>query len=300
MTETLTFEPATKKRRKARVAIDGPSGSGKTYTALLTAHQLGDRIGVIDTERESASLYSDRFPFQTLPLYTFEPERLVKAVAAASAAAFDVLLIDSLSPFWEGIGGTLEQVDNAAKRAYGGNSFGGWKEATPMQRRMVDAILAYPGHVIVTMRTKTEWVLDENERGRKVPRRVGMKAVQRDGIEYEFDVVGDMDLDHTMAISKTRCFNLADAVIRKPDETFGKTIRAWLEDGAAPAADSNTYRDRALDKDITVEDLRLLHAEVKRAGLLGAAVINGVGDETDLGALIIARAAEQKPAEVPA
>jgi hypothetical protein len=297
VTEALTFEPATKKRRKARIALDGPSGSGKTYTALLTAAQLGGRTGLIDSERDSASLYSDRFPFQTLPLYTFEPERLVKAIAAATAAAFDVLVIDSLSPFWEGIGGTLEQVDNAAKRSYGGNSFGGWKEATPMQRRMVDAILAYPGHVIVTMRTKTEWVLDENERGKKVPRRVGMKAVQRDGIEYEFDVVGDMDLDHTLIVSKTRCFDLADAILRKPDEAFGKTIREWLEDGSEPAPDANAYRDRALGKDITVEELRALHAEVKRAGLLGAAVIDGTGDESDLGALIIARAKEQQPTE---
>jgi len=295
----FTFTPANKRRRKARIAIDGPAGSGKTWTALLTAAQLGDRIACIDTERESASLYSPPFTFDACAFHTYEPERLIKAVAAAGAGGYDVLVIDSLSHFWAGTGGTLEQVDNFARRNAGGNQFGGWKDATPLQLRMMDAILGFPGHVVCTMRTKTEWVLEKNERGAMAPRRIGMKAVQRDGVEYEFDVVGDIDLDHTMVVSKTRCSDLTDAIIRKPDESFGKTVRAWLEDGAPAAPDANTYRDRALDKNATMEDFRALHAEVKKAGLLGAAVIDDVGDETALGEMIVARGSALAAHAVP-
>ncbi|HZE34069.1 MAG TPA: ATP-binding protein, partial [Actinoallomurus sp.] len=184
----FTFAPATKEAAKARIALAGPSGSGKTYTALVTARALaaGGKVAVIDTERESASLYADEFTFDTLNMHAYDPRDLVKALGAAGAAGYAVVIVDSLSHFWMGSGGMLEQVDHAAKRSYGGNSFGGWKEARPMERQMIDALLGYPGHVIVTMRTKTEWVVQENERGRKEPKKIGTKPEQRDGIEYEF------------------------------------------------------------------------------------------------------------------
>lgn len=286
----FTFTPATKEAAKARIAFAGPSGSGKTYTALVTARALADggRIAVIDTERESASLYADEFTFDTLNMHTYDPRDLVGALGAAGAAGYAVIVVDSLSHFWMGQGGMLEQVDNAAKRSYGGNSFGGWKEARPMERAMIDALLAYPGHVIVTMRTKTEWVVQENERGRKEPKKIGTKPEQRDGIEYEFTIVGDLDLEHTLVISKSRARPLADAVIKNPDEKFGETILDWLGNGK-PMPTALDYRDAALEPAVTVEELRELHRTVSRRGLLNAAVVDDTGETVTLGAFIKAR-----------
>src|SRR6185503_5236299 len=227
----LQFAPATKRQAKARIALEGPAGSGKTYTALRLATGLGARIALLDTEHGSASKYADLFTFDTLALTAYDPKTLIEALAAGGAGGYEVFIVDSLSHFWMGIDGMLEQVDRAAKRSAGGNSFGGWKEVTPIERRMVDAMLAYPGHLIVTMRTKTEWVIEENDRGKKVPRKIGMKAVQRDGIEYEFDIVGDLDQENNLVVSKSRCASLSGAVIRQPDEELGRTIRAWLDDG---------------------------------------------------------------------
>jgi hypothetical protein len=297
---TFTFTPATKEASKARIAFAGPSGSGKTYTALITARALaaGGKVAVIDTERESASLYADEFAFDTLNMHTYDPRDLVGALAAAGAAGYAVVVVDSLSHFWMGQGGMLEQVDHAAKRSYGGNSFGGWKEARPMERQMVDALLAYPGHVIVTMRTKSEWVVQENDRGRKEPKKIGTKPEQRDGIEYEFTIVGDMDLEHTLIVSKSRAKPLADSVIRNPDEKFGEAVLEWLGNGKA-MPDALEYRDAALDKAATYEDMRTLHTTVKGRGLLNAAVVDGTGETVTLGALIIARGNELK-VEVPA
>jgi hypothetical protein len=122
-----------------------------------------------------------------------------------------------------------------------GNSFAAWRDVTPHHNRMVEAILSYPGHVVVTMRSKMEYVLEEGPGGKKVPRKVGMAPVQRDGLEYEFTVVGDMDTDHNLIVTKSRCSSLADKVINRPGADMAKTLVAWLNDGApAPQSEPAT------------------------------------------------------------
>jgi len=229
------FQKATKNKIKARVAITGPSGSGKTYTALIAATALsaGGKIAVIDTERGSASLYSDKFDFDVLELDEFSPATYTKAIEAAQDAGYDVIVIDSLSHAWEGEGGAIDMVDDAAARSRTGNSYTAWREVTPIHRRMVDAILQSKSHVIATMRSKTEYVLETDSKGRQVPRKVGMAPIQRSGMEYEFTVVCDMDLDHKIVVSKSRFEPLQDAVETKPTEKFFRPFVEWLEKGDA-------------------------------------------------------------------
>lgn len=294
----LSFAPASRKQAKARIALEGPTGSGKTLTALITARVLGNRVAVIDTEHKTASKYApvdtdrprpDEFVFDALNLDRYDPKVLIDALATAAASGYDVVVIDSLSHFWMGADGMLEQVDRAAKRSAGGNSFGGWKEVTPIERRMIEAILAFPGHVIATMRQRTEWVIEENEKGKKVPRKIGLKAVQREGIEYEFDIVGDMDNENTLVVSKSRCRPLSGAVISKPDEEFGRTILAWLTEGVESGPSPIQLRDEALDKNATRDDLLALYQRAQKLGLLGAAVVDRSGDAATLGELITAQ-----------
>lgn len=153
---------------------------------------------------------------------------------------------------------------------------------------MIEAILAYPGHVIGTMRQRSEWVIEENERGKKVPRKIGMKAVQRDGIEFEFDIVGDMDNENELVISKSRCKALSGAVIRKPDSEFGRTVLAWLTDGVASGPTAMQLRDEALAPGATYEDLRALYERAQKLALLGAAVPDRDGNASTLADLISA------------
>jgi hypothetical protein len=284
---TLSFSPASKEQAKARIALTGPTGSGKTYTALVVAGELGKRVAVIDTERGSASKYADEFTFDTLQLTRFEPSALVDALAVAAHAGYDALVVDSFSHFWSGTGGMLEQVDHAAKRAGGGgNSFAGWKEARPMERAMIDALLAYPGHVIVTMRTKTEYVVDSDERGRKVPRKVGLKPDQRDGIEYEFDIVGDLDQENTLVVSKSRAKSLSGMVIHSPDARFAELVLDWLNAGR-PAPTVADYVAAASDPVASYDQLRNLYEEVARRHLLEAAVLDADGRSITLAKLIV-------------
>ncbi|MFH8624477.1 ATP-binding protein [Streptomyces vietnamensis] len=290
---TFTFVPATKEQAKARIALTGPTGSGKTYTALVIGTALGERIALVDTEHGSASKYADEFDFDTLQLTTFEPPALVDALAVAAHDGYDVVIVDSLSHFWSGAGGMLEQVDNAAKRTGAGNSFAGWREARPLERAMIDALLAYPGHLIVTMRTKTEYVVETDDRGRKVPRKVGLKPEQREGIEYEFDVVGDLDHENTLVISKSRAKPLSGLVIRRPGVEFADAVLDWLNAGK-PTPSASDYLATALDPNTTYEDFHLLYEEVRRHNLLAAAVLDPGGASTTLGEIIVRRGTAAK------
>lgn len=227
------FVKATKTQARLRLALIGPSGSGKTFSALSIASGLapGGRIALLDTERASASKYAGEFSFDTAELETFHPAKYVEAIQQAEKAGYEVLIIDSLSHAWMGKDGALEQVDKVAARSRTGNSFGAWREVTPMHHALVDAILRSRCHVIATMRAKTEWVLETNDKGKQTPRKVGLAPVQRDGLEYEFDVVGDLDAT-TLCITKTRCRALHQAVLKEPGAPLGEQLRAWLTDGA--------------------------------------------------------------------
>lgn len=286
----FVFRPATREQIKARIAVQGVSGSGKTWTSLAIANGLaeGARFAVIDTERGAASKYVGvrGIQFDVCPMSKYDPRDLVRALAAAAQAGYSTVLIDSLTHFWKGTDGTLDQVEKA-KGKYGNNSFAGWKDGTPLQNEMIDALLTYPGHVIATMRAKTEWVLQDGPRG-KEPVAMGMAAEQRKGVEYEFDVVAAMDISNTLRVLKSRCPELHNQVIEQPDGgAVAKQLLAWLNDGAE-TVDPATYIDRANAEDATYEGLLALHREVEARGLLATPTLHN-GEPSSLGDLIKAR-----------
>lgn len=297
---TIAFVPATRAATKARIALTGPSGAGKTYTGLTISCRLAQTeqgtLAVIDTERGKSQMYLgiNGWAFDILTPQSFSPASLTEALGIAAGAGYPVVLIDSWSHYWSGIDGMLEQVD---RRAKGGNNFSGWKEVRPDERRMIDAIVSYPGHVVVTLRVKTEYVIEDNERGKKVPRKVGLKPEQREGMEYEFDVIGDLDLDNTLTVSKTRIPMLHGAVMVKPGPEIADTIADWLGDGEQIAGPL-TYRSEALSPDVTYESLRQLHERVKAAGLLHAPIVDEHGTPTVLGDLVVARGKSLAPKAV--
>jgi len=230
------FKKATKAQAKLRAAVFGPSGAGKTFTSLRVATGLagdGGRIAVIDTERGSASKYADRFAFDVLELEDQSIDGYVAAIREAGAAGYTVLVIDSLSHGWQTL---LEEIEKLAKAKYRGNTWSAWSEGTPLQRRLVQAILAYPGHVLATMRSKTEWTTVDDGRGKKSPQRVGLAPEQGKGVEYEFDLLVEISTEHIANVIKDRTGKFQDKLLEKPGEQFGRELAAWLADGdPAPA-----------------------------------------------------------------
>lgn len=220
------FKKAEKIQTKIRIAIAGPSGSGKTYSSLLVARGLTDsweKIGIIDTERGSSQLYADLGPFLVNVLEPpFTPACYIQAIKAAEDAGLEVLILDSLSHAWAGEGGILDIHGQSADKTK--NSFTAWREVTPLHNRLVDTILQSRCHVIATLRTKTEYVIDEN--GKKI-RKVGLQPIQRDGLEYEFTIFGDLSPNHLLNISKDRTGLFQDQSM-VPDEKMGQKIKNYF------------------------------------------------------------------------
>lgn len=232
----MKFEKATRKKAKLRLALTGPSGSGKTYSALLVAKGIGGKVAFIDTEKGSASLYSDIADFDVLELDPpFSPERFIEAIKSAEDAGYETLILDSITHEWGGVGGCLELVDKIAKAKYRGNSWSAWSEINPRHRLFLDAILRSPMHIIATMRSKTETAQVE-ENGRKKVAKLGMKSEQRDGVEYEFTTVLDIahETHHAIASKdRTKLFSNSDPVVIT--ESTGKMLLDWLESGVNPS-----------------------------------------------------------------
>ena len=246
----MQIRKAKRTNANLRIALIGPSGSGKTYTSLRLAHELaeGKPVLLIDSERGSGELYAPEFPeYSTIQLGEddgdYSPENYVKALQAAKDNGFGVVIIDSLSHAWIGRGGALDMAAEAEKRQRIKNSYTAWREVTPAHNAMVQAILDYPGHIIATMRAKTKYELTKGEDGKNKVEKLGMEAEQRNGLEYEFTVVGDMDMQNNFITSKTRISALAERVF-KHAEGVAKEIRKWMA----------TVEPSEIKKPVSIED----------------------------------------------
>ena len=230
------FQKATKTQSRLRLALSGASGSGKTYSALSIASHLGQSIALIDTERGSASKYADIFNFDVCDLKEFHPGKYVEAIKAADAAGYDVIIIDSLSHAW------FAELDMA------GGNFSNWAKIKPLERALIDAMLSSSAHVIGTMRSKTEWIMTTttNKSGKEtlMPTKVGTAPMQAAGIEYEFDLAGELNLDHLLNISKSRCPGLSNTTHLNPGRELAELLMMWLTDGVEMPESGSSKRDR--------------------------------------------------------
>lgn len=284
-------EQAVRQHEVGKIALLGPTGAGKTFTGLSLATELqGDRsILCIDTERKTARKYAhdrrcggpDRcrdqghFTFAHLPWDPpFDPAELAKVLREEYAHdRRGVIMIDSLTHFWRGEGGTLDVVDVKKKQNQGGNEFAAWKFGDQVQSDMVEALLACPCHLIVTMRVKMAYGTEErtrNGRTSTVPVKLGLQPIQRDALEYEFDVIGDMPLSHELVISKSRCSAIADKVYLPGHEReMARALGDWLEGGEAEydvraTVGETEARDRVADAltAMTVQPRKMLLADI--------------------------------------
>lgn len=241
------FKKAVKFDAKGRIALIGPAGSGKSMTALRAARLLAGpdgRVAAIDSEHGSLSKYAVSpgeqpdnlftFDFDVNEFDTFSLNNWMAAHDAAEAAGYSVFITDSLSHFWMGPGGALEFVDAALNSAKRRSSSGraddmvGWKEFRPHERAMVDRMIASKMHIICTMRTKTEYQMVEKN-GRSVRQKVGLAPVQREGLDYEFDLVCTLDDENSLFTDKTRCPYYGGKVIQKPAGKDFEPFRDWLK-----------------------------------------------------------------------
>lgn len=243
----MQIRKAERRKAKLRLGIAAPSGAGKTYSALLMAFGIGGKIGLIDTEHGSGDLYAHLGDYDVISIEApYTVDKYIKAIRAFEQAEYSVIIIDSLSHAWAGDGGLLDKQGKMADR--GTNSFAAWRTITPEHNNLVDAMLRSPAHIIATMRAKQEYVLETNDKGKQQPKKVGMAPVQREGMEYEFTVMLDVDMHHIASASKDRT-SLFDGRFFKIGKETGQELLQWLETGVAtlpPAEPAEaTPQDRA-------------------------------------------------------
>lgn len=236
----MELKIAKRRQAKIKMALQGPSGSGKTMGALLIAYGLckdWTKIAVIDTENYSASLYAQLGSYFVVNIGSpFSPEEFIKAIQVCEQAKIEVIIIDSISHEWDGAGGILDIHSNMT-----GNSFTAWGKLTPRHNAFVQAMLQSPAHIIATVRSKQDYVLNERN-GKQVPEKVGLKSVTRDGMDYEFTIVLDLDIKHNATASKDRTGLFMDKPEFKITEESGKHILHWCRQGEVIPIDEQFLR----------------------------------------------------------
>lgn len=246
----MKLQVASKKQVKLRLGLSAVSGAGKTYSALLIAYGITNdwsKIAVVDTENDSASLYSDLGQYNVLPLQSpYTPERYIEAIKACEDAGMEVIIIDSITHEWEGKGGILE-IHNQMT----GNSFTNWASLTPRHQKFIDAILSSKCHVITTVRRKQDYEMSKDSNGKVKVEKAGLKEITREGFEYELTLNLELDVKHNATASKDRTGLFIDKPQFVPTIETGRVIKQWCESGVDPS----TLAINILKASATLEEL---------------------------------------------
>lgn len=251
----MKLQKATRHQVKLRIGLSGPSGYGKSYSALLLAYgmtQDWSKIAIIDTENNSASLYSHLGDFNVLTLdEPFSPERYIKAIKVCEEANMEVIIIDSISHEWQSKGGCLEIHEQL------GGRFQDWAKVTPRHNAFIDAIILSKCHIITTSRRKVDYSIDKDSDGKTKVSKLGMKEVTREGYEYELTVNFEFLNDkHLVSASKDR----TELFSGKPEfiinSATGKRLMDWCNQGI-----SLEEIKHEINSCTTEENLKLLYTQ---------------------------------------
>lgn len=225
MTKQFQLRKAERAKAKLRVGLAGPSGSGKTYSALLMAHGMcGDwsKIVVLDTERQSADLYSGMGEYNVITLEApFDPQQYIDAIKFAESQGMEVIIVDSITHEWSEAKNMVDKL---------GGRFQDWAKVTPIHERFIDAIVSSKAHIITTVRSKTDYAMT-TEGGKTKVQKVGLKAETRDGFEYELTVSFDLNINHLAETSKDRTGMFMDADPFVISAETGKQLAEWAGSG---------------------------------------------------------------------
>ncbi|MAB47220.1 MAG: AAA family ATPase [Flavobacteriaceae bacterium] len=251
----MKLKQANREQVKLRIGISGASGFGKTYSALQLALGITNdysKVAVIDTENESASLYSHLGNYNVLNLNPpYSPERYIEAIETCEKSNMEVIIIDSITHEWNGKGGCLEIHEKL------GGKFQNWAQVSPRHQAFIDKILQSKCHVITTTRRKVDYSMDTEMGGKTKVVKHGTKEITREGYEYELTVNFELiNENHLAKASKDRTglfMNKPEFVINK---STGKKLMTWCNNGK----DVSQAR-KEISECKTIEGLRHIYAK---------------------------------------
>jgi len=228
----MELHKAKRHQVKLRLGLSGASGFGKTYSALLLAFGITNdwtKIAIIDTENNSASLYSHLGEYNVLALTEpYQPERYIKAIETCESAGMEVIIIDSITHEWNGAGGCLEIHEK-----FGGR-FQDWSKVSPRHSSFIDKILQSKCHIITTVRRKTDYSMDADMNGKTKVVKHGTKEETRSGFEYEltvnFELINDKHLANASKDRTGLFMNKPEFII---NSATGKKLVEWCNEGVS-------------------------------------------------------------------
>lgn len=209
------FKKVQKVVKPVKILIYGATASGKTYGALDMAAgivmakrkcELKDawkHIVLEDTEYGRGALYSKKGDYcyeqMNAPFTLQKLNNFINNVNLDDD--IDVAILDSYTHFYSKKGGLLDQ--KLEKDKLGGNSYTNWNGLTQEFNDSLDTLLASPKVIICTCRAKSDTVLVDNGSGKVAPKTYGLKPDTRDGLDFEFDLVINVDKDtHNILLDK--------------------------------------------------------------------------------------------------
>jgi len=251
----MKLQQAKRHQVKLRLGMSGASGFGKTYSALLLGHGITNdwtKIAIIDTENNSASLYSHLGDYNVLSLNEpYTPERYIEAIKTCEKASMEVIIVDSITHEWQGKGGCLQIHEQL------GGRFQDWAKVSPRHQAFIDAILQSSCHVITTVRSKIDYSLDTSSNGRTKVVKHGTKEITREGYEYEltvnFELVNDK---HLAKASKDRTGLFMDKPEFVINQATGRKLMQWCNLGL-----SFEQAKKEIESCNSIEGLRQLYSK---------------------------------------
>ena len=246
----MMFQKTVAQRQKVKLmlALAGPSGSGKTYSALQLAYGMTKdwkKIALTDTENKSALYYAgadktgewQHIDFPSTLKAGYHPNNWIELISFVERdPTIEVLILDSISHEWQGTGGCLQLVE-LYSRDEKGNTFAPWKKVTPLHNAFIDKMRNSRLHIIATMRSTPEYAIEKNEKGKNVPKKIGLKPTQREGTDFEFGIIFDIDADdHYAKASKDRTGIFANRPAFLITPEIGDELTTWSNSGIDPAS----------------------------------------------------------------
>lgn len=240
----MSFEikQATRQSVKPLCGLYSESGAGKTYSALMLARGLvgpSGKVLLADTESGRGSLYADILPggYNTVEIREpFSPSRCIEVIQLAEKNC-DVLILDSASHFWEGIGSVCDMAAEIEGRT-GKTGLHVWREPKLQHQKMMLKLLQASIPIIVCLRAKYK-TRQTKENGKTVIVKDDViSPIQSEDFVFELTCHGFITSDHAFHPTKIShpalgaCFPNG-----KPIEIrHGELLRAWCEGGSKQAA----------------------------------------------------------------
>lgn len=269
-------QKAVREKIYTKIALMSPSGGGKTYSSLVLAtgmakeleRQTGKKAKILmaNTEQARGRYYANEFDYDIIDLTPpYNPELFVEAINFAVSSGYDILIMDSTSPEWEGQGGCLELQQKA------GGTYQAWKNVTPRHDAFINALASSPIHIIATMRGKDQYELDVDDKGKKSVKKLGVGGKQRDGFEYEFTCTFLVDLkSHVADPQKDNTHIFENATPSMLTQAHGEKIIKWANmSDVEPKSSSNSHSSDKIEElrnEIVTIATRLI--AIDRAGTL--------------------------------